>query len=81
MHHGVLLNDLGVEKLEEWSNDGLNGFGAETVAQHLLLAVYRADLLGYTPDALVRFIRAVTDGPHPSDSQDAEGHQPKGSRS
>ncbi|MFF2660116.1 amidase [Kitasatospora sp. NPDC058032] len=75
---GLFLNDLGVEKLEEWSADGLNGFGAETVAQLLLLAVYRAELLGYTADDLVRFIRSVTSAPSGTESK---GHQSRGSRS
>ncbi|WP_123556217.1 amidase [Kitasatospora cineracea] len=79
--HGILLNDLGVEKIQEWSRDGLNGFGAETVAQHLLLAIYRGGLLGYAPEDLVRFIRTATGSPSPADSGGGEHHQPNGCRS
>ncbi|QKW20578.1 amidase [Kitasatospora sp. NA04385] len=76
--YGLVLNDLGVVKLQEWSEDGLNGFGAETVAQHLLLAIYRAGLLGYTAEDLVRFIRTVAVGSSSPDPEGAEGHQSSG---
>lgn len=58
--HGILLNDLGLEKLWEFAPDGLNGFGATLTGQLLLMAAHRANLLGYTTDDLTRFLNTVT---------------------
>src|SRR5262249_1788686 len=48
--HGILLNDLGLEKLWEFAPDGPNGFGATVTGQLLLMAAHRASLLGYTTE-------------------------------
>ncbi|UQX02286.1 hypothetical protein [Streptomyces sp. RerS4] len=58
--HGLLMTDLGIEKLWEWSADGLDGWGAEIVGQLLLMAAERGPKLGYSTDDLVRFLRAAT---------------------
>ncbi|MEV6071041.1 hypothetical protein AB0L82_31225 [Nocardia sp. NPDC052001] len=58
--HGLLLTDIGVEKVDEWVTDGKDGWGARILAQLLLMSVERARLLGYTPDDLTRFIHQVT---------------------
>ncbi|GAA0642718.1 hypothetical protein GCM10010174_76750 [Kutzneria viridogrisea] len=55
--HGITMTDLGIEKLWEWSTDGRDGFGATIVGQLLLMASYRARLLGYGTEDLVRFLR------------------------
>lgn len=57
--HGLLLADVGVEKVDEWSSDGKDGWGARILAQLLLMAIERALLPGYTSDDLVRFIQRV----------------------
>jgi len=58
--HGILLNDLGLEKLWEFAPDGPNGFGATLIGQLLLMAAHRASLLGYTTEDLTRFLNTVT---------------------
>ncbi|WP_330182186.1 hypothetical protein OHB26_38665 [Nocardia sp. NBC_01503] len=60
-HHGLLLTDLGVEKVDEWLSDGKDAWGARILAQLLLMSVERASLLGYTPTDLTRFIQRVTE--------------------
>ncbi|MBW5483482.1 amidase [Streptomyces bambusae] len=60
--HGLLMNDLGIEKLWEWSSDGTDGWGAEIVGQLLLMAAERGPRLGYSGDDLVRFLRVVVGG-------------------
>ncbi|MGW8888624.1 hypothetical protein [Streptomyces sp. NPDC055749] len=57
--HGVLMTDLGIEKLWEWSADGTDGWGAEIVGQLLLMAAERGPRLGYSVDDLVRFLRTA----------------------
>ncbi|KOY57760.1 amidase [Streptomyces sp. XY332] len=57
--HGLLMTDLGIEKLWEWSADGTDGWGAEIVGQLLLMAAERAPKLGYGTDDLVAFLRAA----------------------
>ncbi|MCJ1680624.1 hypothetical protein MTF65_25400 [Streptomyces sp. APSN-46.1] len=57
--HGLLMTDLGIEKLWEWSSDGTDGWGAEIVGQLLLMAAERGPKLGYSVDDLVRFLRAA----------------------
>ncbi|MFI6650794.1 hypothetical protein ACIBI8_24720 [Streptomyces sp. NPDC050529] len=57
--HGVLMTDLGVEKLWEWSSDGADGWGATIVSQLLLMAAERGPRLGYDVDDLVRFLRTA----------------------
>ncbi|MFD4247023.1 hypothetical protein ACFWP3_36370 [Streptomyces sp. NPDC058525] len=57
--HGLLMTDLGIEKLWEWSQDGTDGWGAEIVGQLLLMAAERGPKLGYTTDDLVRFLRTA----------------------
>ena len=57
--HGFLLNDLGIEKLWEWSPDGPNGFGATITGQLLLMAAHRASQVGYTTEDLVTFLSTV----------------------
>ncbi|MEC3920193.1 hypothetical protein [Nocardia sp. CDC160] len=61
--YGHFLADVGVEKVEEWSSDGRNGWGAKILAQLLLMAVERAHALGYTTDELMEFIRRVDGAP------------------
>jgi hypothetical protein len=61
--HGLLMNDLGIEKLGEWAADGTDGWGAEIVGQLLLMAAERGPKLGYSEDDLVRFLRAAAAGP------------------
>lgn len=58
--HGILLTDLGLEKLWEWSSDGPSGFGATVVCQLLLMAAERASTLGYSADDLVDFLAVAT---------------------
>ncbi|MGW0392328.1 hypothetical protein ACWDYJ_15835 [Streptomyces sp. NPDC003042] len=57
--HGLLMTDLGIEKLWEWSADGPDGWGAEIVGQLLLMAAERGPKLGYSVDDLVRFVRTA----------------------
>ncbi|MFG2236269.1 hypothetical protein ACGFNX_40855 [Streptomyces sp. NPDC048723] len=57
--HGLLMSDLGIEKLWEWSKDGTDGWGAEIVGQLLLMAAERGPRLGYSTDDLVRFLRTA----------------------
>lgn len=57
--HGLLMTDLGIEKLWEWSPDGRDGFGATIVGQLLLMASSRGQQLGYDIEDLVRFIRTA----------------------
>lgn len=57
--HGLLMSDLGIEKLWEWSQDGTDGWGAEIVGQLLLMAAERGPRLGYSADDLVRFLRTA----------------------
>lgn len=69
--HGFLLNDLGVEKLWEWSGDGTDGYGAAITGQLLLMAAHRAGVVGYTVDDLVSFLQTVappppTEAPQPA---------------
>lgn len=58
--HGLLMTDLGIEKLDEWSSDGTDGWGATILGQLLLMAAERAPELGYGPEDLVGFLRRVT---------------------
>ncbi|MFI5985406.1 amidase [Streptomyces sp. NPDC051555] len=58
--YGLLMTDLGIEKLWEWSADGPDGWGAEIVGQLLLMAAERGEQLGYGVDDLVRFLRTAT---------------------
>lgn len=57
--HGILMTDLGVEKLWEWASDGRSGFGATITGQLLLMAVERGTALGYSVEDLARFLRTV----------------------
>ena len=57
--HGIRLNDLGIEKLWEWTSDGPDGFGATIAGQLLLMAAHRAHLVGYSTADLVRFLISV----------------------
>ncbi|MTJ62164.1 amidase [Nocardia seriolae] len=57
--YGHLFADVGVEKVEEWSSDGKDGWGAKILAQLLLMSAERARALGYTTDDLIRFLRQV----------------------
>ncbi|MFF4103290.1 hypothetical protein [Streptomyces sp. NPDC001903] len=57
--HGLLMTDLGIERLWEWSADGTDGWGAEIVGQLLLMAAERGPRLGYGVDDLVRFLRTA----------------------
>ncbi|MFE6846885.1 amidase [Streptomyces sp. NPDC057686] len=57
--HGLLMTDLGIEELWEWSADGTDGWGAEIVGQLLLMAAERAPKLGYGTDDLVAFLRTA----------------------
>ncbi|WP_251015319.1 hypothetical protein [Streptomyces sp. ISL-99] len=57
--HGLLMTDLGIEKLWESSSDGTDGWGAEIVGQLLLMAAERGPKLGYSVDDLVRFLRTA----------------------
>ena len=58
--HGLIMSDLGIEKLWEWSSDGRDGFGATIVGQLLLMASSRGQLLGYDVEDLVRFLRTAS---------------------
>ncbi|WP_239516076.1 MULTISPECIES: hypothetical protein [unclassified Streptomyces] len=57
--HGLLMTDLGIEKLWEWSSDGPDGWGAEIVGQLLLMAAERGPELGYSVDDMARFLRTA----------------------
>ncbi|MFF3464574.1 amidase [Streptomyces sp. NPDC002619] len=54
--HGVVLNSLGIEKPGEWYGEGRDGYKAEIVAHLLLSAVYRAELIGYGREELIRLL-------------------------
>ncbi|MEU7552346.1 hypothetical protein AB0B01_08275 [Streptomyces sp. NPDC044571] len=58
--YGLVMADLGIEKLWEWSQDGTDGWGAEIVGQLLLMAAERAPKLGYSTDDLVTFLRTAS---------------------
>ncbi|MEE1800515.1 MULTISPECIES: amidase [unclassified Streptomyces] len=60
--YGVLMNDLGIEGLWDWTGDGVDGHGAEIVGQLLLMAAERGPLLGYGVDDLVAFLRTAAAG-------------------
>lgn len=64
--HGLLMNDLGIEKLWEWSSDGPDGWGAEIVGQLLLMAAERGPRLGYGVEDLIRFLRTAAAGSEPA---------------
>jgi len=57
--HDILLTDLGLEKLWEHMDDDRNGHGGAIVAQLLLMATYRAGLVGYSTEDLVGFLKAI----------------------
>lgn len=57
--HGIALDDLAVEKVWEFVEDGRNGYGATIVGQLLLMAIARAKLLGYDVENLVEFVRTA----------------------
>ncbi|HEX3781879.1 MAG TPA: hypothetical protein VHX38_19615 [Pseudonocardiaceae bacterium] len=57
--HGIELNDLGIEKLWEWSGDGPDGFGATIVGQLLLMALERGQQIGYSVDDLADFLHTA----------------------
>ncbi|MEU3722197.1 hypothetical protein [Streptomyces sp. NPDC031705] len=60
--YGLLMDDLGIEKLWGWSPDGTDGWGAETLGQLLLMAAERGPKLGYSVEDLVRFLRTAAGG-------------------
>ncbi|MFE6049895.1 amidase [Kitasatospora sp. NPDC056446] len=60
--HGLLLDDLGVEKLSEWICDGIGQpdgptgtYAADIAAQALLLAIDRLRRLGHGADGIKAF--------------------------
>ncbi|MEU8900792.1 hypothetical protein [Nocardia sp. NPDC048505] len=57
--YGLAMYDLGIEDVDEWSSDGLDGWGAKVLGQLALMSVERTELLGYHTEDLVRFIRTV----------------------
>lgn len=57
--HGLVMTDLGVEKVFEWSSDGRDGFGGTVLGQLLLMTSYRAQLLGYSVEEIEAFLRSV----------------------
>lgn len=57
--HGLLMTDLGIEKLWEWSADGTDGWGAEIVGQLLLMAAERGPKLGYSVEDLAAVLRTA----------------------
>ncbi|MFE3741760.1 amidase [Streptomyces sp. NPDC059134] len=57
--YGLLMTDLGIEGLWDWTADGTDGRGAEIVGQLLLMAAERGPLLGYGVDDLVEFLRTA----------------------
>ncbi|MFF0554310.1 hypothetical protein ACFYUL_35660 [Streptomyces sp. NPDC004311] len=57
--HGLLMNDLCVEELWEWSADGTDGWGAEIVGQLLLMAAERGPKLGYSVEDLTAVLRTA----------------------
>ncbi|MFJ6381441.1 amidase [Kitasatospora sp. NPDC092039] len=70
--HGLLLDDLGVEKLSEWIGDGTDQPGspagihaADTAAQALLLAIDRFRRLGHGADTVKAFTEATLNAPRP----------------
>ncbi|MEV6676130.1 hypothetical protein AB0N09_04575 [Streptomyces erythrochromogenes] len=57
--HGLLMTDLGIEKLWEWSADGPDGWGAEIVGQLLLMAAERGPKVGYSVADMARLLRTA----------------------
>lgn len=57
--HGLLPDDLGIEKVRERYADGPDGHDATLVGHLLLMAAARAERLGCSTDDPVRFLRAV----------------------
>ncbi|MFI8452708.1 hypothetical protein [Streptomyces erythrochromogenes] len=57
--HGLLMADLGLEKVGEWSADGTDGWGAEVVGQLLLMAAERGPRLGYSVEDMARLLRTA----------------------
>jgi hypothetical protein len=53
---GILLNDAGVEKPDEWLRGDANH---QTVAHLLLMAVHRAAYCGLTVEDLTDFLRSI----------------------
>jgi hypothetical protein len=62
----VEVNDLGFTKLWEWNEDDRDGEGARLVAHLLLMALSRAERLGYTAEDLAEFLRAARRAPQPA---------------
>ncbi|GAA0302331.1 hypothetical protein GCM10010302_46020 [Streptomyces polychromogenes] len=65
--YGLLLCDLGVEKVQEWVEDGPDGWGAEIVGQLLLMVAERGPRLGYSVEDLAGFLRMAAGGAVPAD--------------
>ncbi|MEU5596760.1 hypothetical protein [Streptomyces sp. NPDC020298] len=57
--HGLVMNSLGIEKPGEWFGEGKDGFKGQIVAHMLLGAAYRARLIGYGRDELIRLMDAT----------------------
>lgn len=57
--HGLVMNSLGIEKPDEWFGDGRDGHKGKIVAHLLLAAVYRARLIGYGREDLLRLLDAT----------------------
>jgi hypothetical protein len=57
--HGILMTDLGVEKLWEWLGNDKDGPSATILGQLLLMALQRGEWLGYSVDDLVEFLRTA----------------------
>ncbi|MGW3355015.1 hypothetical protein ACWDFL_06295 [Streptomyces bungoensis] len=57
--HGLVMNDMGIEKPQEWLGDDKNGYAGQIVGHLLLMAAHRASLLGYGRKDLVRLLDAA----------------------
>ncbi|MEV0537304.1 hypothetical protein [Kitasatospora sp. NPDC050463] len=74
IRHGVLLDDLGIEKLAEWSDDRPddpdqsgelgNTWGRDIAAQALLLGIERFLRLGYDVTDVRSFVDRALGSPH-----------------
>ncbi len=57
--YGLTLNDARIDRPEQWAADGPDGWGIEIVAQLLLMAKARADMLDVSTNDLIGFLEKL----------------------